>query len=371
VEIKGGHHSLAQAFSLSAYCYHQGKIGTIFIGSSYRKQFRMTPFEKAQSLYEKSMSDSIGVVDLDAIIAWPQDELFVLFAAADQVRRANFSNSVDPCSLMNIKSGGCSEDCAFCSQSGHNHANVAVRDLASVQDIIVAGRAAHEKGLTFCVVSSGRRLQNKEIRTVAGALAELGASGVGELHASLGILTEEEFRLLKAAGVVCYNHNLETSRRYYGRIVTTHAYDDRVATVKAAKRAGLKVCCGGIFGMGETWEDRKSLCWELKCLDVDTIPINFLMPIAGTRLKPPQESPMDFLRIIALFRLAHPHRTIKVCGGRELNLGKLQSLIFLAGANGYVSGDYLTTKGDSIQSDDEMITMLGLVKKHSMENAGN
>jgi biotin synthase len=331
----------------------------------------MTQFEKAQALYEKSMSDSIDESDMDAIISWPNHQLSILFAAADQVRQANFSNSVDPCSLMNIKSGGCSEDCAFCSQSGHNHARVAVRDLAPAQDIIAAGRAASEKGLTFCVVSSGRRLENKEIRTVAGALAELSGAGSRELHASLGILTEEEFRLLKQAGVVCYNHNLETSRRHYGQIVTTHAYDDRVATVKAAKRAGLKVCCGGIFGMGETWEDRKSLCRELKSLDVDTIPINFLMPIAGIRLQPPQESPMDFLRIVALFRLAHPRRTIKVCGGREMNLGKLQSLIFLAGANGYISGDYLTTKGDSVESDDQKLHALGLVKKHSVAHAGN
>ncbi len=186
----------------------------------------------------------------------------------------------------------------------------------------------------------------------------------GELYASLGILSEEEFRLLKDSGVSCYNHNLETSRRYYPSIVSTHAYDDRISTVRAAKKAGLSVCCGGIFGMGETWEDRKALCLELRALDVDTIPINFLNAIPGTRVKPPEESPLEFLKIVSMFRLAHSDKTIKVCGGREKNLGKMQALIFCAGANGYISGDYLTTKGDSVESDDEMIRMLGLVKKH-------
>jgi biotin synthase len=320
----------------------------------------MTCFEKAGTLFDKSISNAIDGQDLDAIIAWPERELSVLFAVADQVRRAHFDNEVDPCALLNVKSGGCSEDCAFCGQSAHNKTAVAVKELSAPEDIIAASRAAEKRQLTFCVVSSGRRLDNSELRKVTDALKRCN----GELHASLGILKEEEFRLLKDAGVVCYNHNLETSRRYYAEIVTTHGYDDRIATVKAAKKAGLAVCCGGIFGMGETWEDRKSLCMEIKKLDVDTIPLNFLMPIAGARLPPPGETPMDFLKIVSMFRLAHPDKTIKVCGGRELNLGKLQSLIFLAGANGYISGDYLTTKGDSVESDDEMIRMLGLVKKH-------
>jgi biotin synthase len=323
----------------------------------------VTSFDTAKTLYDKSMSRTINEADLDAVIAWPDEELSLLFAAADKVRQSFFGSRVDPCALMNIKSGGCSEDCAYCSQSSHNNADVAVKEMAAEDDIVSACSAANEKHLTFCVVSSGRRIDNSELRTVARALSQC----TGELHASLGILKEDEFKFLKDAGVVCYNHNLETSRSYYGKIVTTHGYDDRIATVKAARRAGLKVCCGGIFGMGETWEDRKSLCFELKELDVDTIPINFLMPISGIRLQPPKESPKDFLRIISMFRLAHPDKTIKVCGGRELNLGKLQSLIFCAGANGYISGNYLTTKGDGVESDNEMIRMLGLVKKHETE----
>jgi biotin synthase len=325
----------------------------------------MTPFEKAKLLYDKSMSGSISNAELDTIISWPEHELSVLFAAAEQVRQAHFARNVDPCALMNIKSGGCTEDCAFCGQSAHNKTEVTVKKLADPDEIVKKSREANEKNLTFCVVSSGRKLDKDELRSVTTALKQC----KGELHASLGILSEDDFRLLKESGVVCYNHNLETSRRFYGEIVTTHKYDDRIATVKAAKKAGLRVCCGGIFGMGETWEDRKSLCLELRGLDVDTIPLNFLIPIPGIRVQPPKESPLEFLKIISLFRLAHPDKTIKVCGGREKNLGKMQSLIFYAGANGYISGDYLTTKGDGVESDDEMIRMLGLVKKHEMAEA--
>jgi biotin synthase len=321
----------------------------------------MNSFEKAQALYNKALKKEIKEADLDIVIAWPENEITLLFACADLVRRAFFKNVVDPCALMNIKSGGCGEDCAFCAQSSHNNAAVAVKDLADEKEIIKKCTAAGEKGLTFCVVSSGRRISSGELKTVAAALKKCR----GELHASLGILTEQEFRLLKEAGVSCYNHNLETSRRFYSKIVTTHDYDDRIKTVKAAKKAGLRVCCGGIFGMGETWEDRKALCLELKALDADTIPLNFFNPIPGTRLAPPKESPLEFLRIVSMFRLCHPDKTIKVCGGRQVNLGRLQPLMFCAGASGYISGDYLTTKGDSVESDDEMISMLGLTKKHS------
>jgi len=184
-----------------------------------------------------------------------------------------------------------------------------------------------------------------------------------EKHASLGILDENEFGMLYDAGVVCYNHNLETSRSFYSSIVSTHSYDDRIATVRAAKKAGIKVCCGGIFGLGETWEHRKEFLLELRNLDVDTIPVNFIIPIPGTRISAPKESALDFLKIVSMFRLAMPSKTIKICGGREVHLGQLQSLMFWAGANGYVSGGYLTTPGAGISADDQLINLLGLEKQ--------
>lgn len=318
----------------------------------------MSFFSNAEELYQKSIHKSITGEDLDAIISWPEESISILFACADQVRRYFFGNRVEPCSLMNIKSGGCSEDCSFCSQSSHNTADVSTSDLADPNAIIEQFERSGKSGLDFCVVSSGRKLSTAEIAIVARALKTAHAPA----HASLGILSDEEFALLKDAGVVCYNHNLETSRSFFKNVCTTHAYDDRVATIQRAKKNGLRVCCGGIFGIGESWTDRKSLCLELMALDVDTVPINFFNPIAGTRAKPPTETPLEFLKIVSMFRCALPDKTVKVCGGREFHLGKLQPLIFFAGANGYVSGGYLTTKGDGVDADDRMIEILGLEK---------
>jgi biotin synthase len=318
----------------------------------------MSLFSVADDLFRKSINKSLAGSDLDVIISWPEDSLSILFACADQVRRSYFGNLVEPCSLMNIKSGGCGEDCSFCSQSAHNKAAIDASDLAKPDAIIARFKKARELGLDFCVVSSGRKLSTPEISIVAKALKSVGAPA----HASLGILSDEEFGLLKEAGVVCYNHNLETSRGFFKNVCTTHAFEDRVATVKRAKKSGIRVCCGGIFGIGESWADRKSLCLDLMALDVDTVPINFFNPIAGTRAHSPTEGPLEFLKIVSMFRCALPDKTIKVCGGREYHLGKLQPLIFFAGANGYVSGGYLTTKGDGIDADDGMIEMLGLKK---------
>ena len=316
----------------------------------------MNYFGMAKRLSEKSIAKRISAVDLDLIISWPAEELPLLFGAADAVRRRFFGNQVNPCTLMNVKSGACSEDCAFCSQSAHNATSITVTPLAKPEEIRMQADRAAKLGLPFCVVSSGRRISKKEVSAIAEAIAPTSC----EKHASLGILDADDFVLLKNAGVVCYNHNLETSRSYFSRIVTTHTYDDRVATVKLAKASGMRVCCGGIVGLGESWEQRKEFCLELAALDVDTVPINFLNAIPGTRVSAPRESPLEFLKIVSLFRLALPDKTIKVCGGREKNLGDLQCLIFSAGANGYVTGGYLTTPGAGIEHDDAMIAAMGL-----------
>lgn len=319
-------------------------------------------FTRAEALAAQALADDIEASRLDEIITWPREELPVLFAAADRVRRAFFADQVEPCSLMNIKSGGCAEDCAFCAQSAHNKAKIRVQPLASEEDIVSRFEQARAQAVHFCVVSSGTRLGRPEIEKVAAAIRR--CRGV-EVHASLGILEDEDFRLLREAGVTCYNHNLETSPTYYPSIVTTHDYHERVATVRRAKAAGLRVCCGGIFGLGESWQDRKEMCLALRELDVDTIPLNFFNPVAGTRLPRPAETALDFLKIVALFRLAHPRKVIKVCGGRELHLGKLQGLMFTAGANGYVTGGYLTTPGDGIESDDALIQGMGLMRNRN------
>lgn len=319
----------------------------------------MDYFKIASELYTKALNGGIDTTDMDTVINWPIDKLSILFGATDQVRAHFHKNQVDPCSLMNIKSGGCSEDCAFCAQSGHNKTNVEVRNLATPDEIMARYEHAFKHNLPLCVVSSGRKLSFDEIKMIADTLTKC----KGEKHASLGILTKDEFALLKDAGVRCYNHNLETSRSFFPSIVTTHTWDERASTVRLAKEAGMHVCCGGIFGLGETWAQRKEFCLELKALNVDTIPCNFLNPVKGTRVPAPKETPLDFLKIVCMFRLTMPSKVIKVCGGREYHLGQLQSLIFFAGANGYVSGGYLTTGGAGIDNDDIMIGALGLSKK--------
>ncbi|MCL2219797.1 MAG: biotin synthase BioB [Chitinispirillia bacterium] len=318
----------------------------------------MNYFKLSERLYNDALGSGISEDDMRTVAAWPLNRVTLLFAAADQARRHFYNDGVDPCTLMNIKSGGCGEDCAFCTQSSHNKADVKVQGLAGPDEIVRNCNEAWARGLPFCVVSSGRKLGDGEFRAVIKALIDCGDGG--EKHASLGILGDDEFKALRDAGVACYNHNVETSRSFFGSIVTTHTYDDRINTVKRAKSAGLKVCCGGIFGMGESWEQRIEMCVELRGLGVDTVPINFLNAVPGTRVRPLNESPLELLKIVSLFRLSIPKATIKVCGGREKNLGQLQSLIFHAGANGYITGGYLTTPGAGIDEDDRMIRSLGL-----------
>ena len=321
----------------------------------------MNYFRLSEHLYGQSVKGGISEGDMRTIVDWPLDKIALLFAAADQARRHVFGDDVDPCALMNIKSGGCGEDCAFCSQSGHNDANIKAQPLSDPQEIIRQCKNTWMKGLPFCVVSSGRRLDTRELTTVCEALSSCGDGG--EKHASLGILGEREFGMLREAGVVCYNHNLETSRSFFPQIVSTHAYDDRLATARRAKSAGLRICCGGIFGVGENWDHRIELCMELRGLGVDTIPINFLNAVPGTRVLPLKEPPLELLKIVSLYRLAMPEATVKVCGGREKNLGQLQPLIFHAGANGYITDGYLTTSGAGVEADDAMIDALGLTRR--------
>jgi biotin synthase len=315
-------------------------------------------FQISERLYDSAIVGGISEDDMRIVADWPLDRAALLFAAADQARRYYHDDNADPCTLMNIKSGGCGEDCAFCTQSAHNNADVKIQNLADPSEIIRNCKEAWSKGLPFCVVSSGKKLGADEFNAVARALTDCGDGG--EKHASLGILGDDEFKALRGAGVACYNHNVETSRSFFKNIVTTHTYDDRVGTVRRAKAAGMKVCCGGIFGMGESWGQRIEMCIDLRELGVDTVPINFLNAVPGTRIKPLGEPPLELLKIVSLFRLSIPHATIKVCGGREKNLGQLQPLIFYAGANGYITGGYLTTPGAGIDEDDRMIDALGL-----------
>jgi len=284
-----------------------------------------------------------------------------LMSLASLAREKFKGNEVSLCSIINAKSGMCQEDCAFCSQSMYHQTSAPVYPFVGKEHIVARAKEAKKiQAREFSIVISGYGPE-KEFEEIKTAVQGVRESTDLEPCASLGIMDREKLLALKEAGLKNYHHNLETARSFFSNICTTHSYEEDVQTVRLAKELGFKVCCGGIFGMGETWEQRIEFAYTLKELDVDSIPINFLNPIPGTPLENARNlTPMECLEIITLFRLIMPVKDIFVCGGREVNLRDLQSMIFFAGANGMMIGGYLTTKGRQPDDDLKMISDLGL-----------
>ncbi|GAB4485363.1 MAG: biotin synthase BioB [Thermodesulfovibrionales bacterium] len=298
--------------------------------------------------------------DCLALSALPDSELPEIFGAASRIRDRFRGRSVDLCAIVNAKSGACSEDCAYCAQSGRSSSGVSVFPLLGRRAVLEKAREARDGGARrFCIVTSGRKPSGRDLASIAGMVA--GVRSLGLLPcATLGLLNGEDLRRLKEAGLERYHNNLETSERYFGEICTTHTYRDKVETVRAAQSAGLSVCSGGIFGLGETWDDRIAMAFALRDLRVDSVPINFLTPIRGTRMEARQPlSQPEALRIISLYRFVLPDRQIRVCGGRMQTLGDQAPLVFSAGADGLLTGNYLTTLGRSYGDDLKMIAALG------------
>jgi biotin synthase len=290
------------------------------------------------------------------------DETLDLVAAADEIRRHFKGNKVKLCSIVNAKSGKCTEDCSYCAQSSRHKTKIDVYPMLSHEEMHQKAKKAKDEGTAcFSIVTSGKGISSqKEIDEICLALKKIGGIDIDRC-ASLGILTKDQLKKLKAAGLKKFHHNLETSKSHFGKICTTHKYEDRIATIKAAKEAGLSVCSGGIFGLGESNGQRVELAFTIKELDPDSIPINFLNPIKGTRLEKNRLlEPLEALRIIAMFRFVMPKKDIVICGGREVTLRSLQPLMFSAGANMTLLGNYLTTAGNKPEDDIKMITDLGL-----------
>lgn len=285
-----------------------------------------------------------------------------LFWGATKIREHFKGNRVFTCSIVNAKSGMCSEDCAFCAQSKYHKTNISVYPLLTKQELVEKGMYMAERGANkFSFVTSGKKLSKKEINTICEAAILLTEKTDLKICASLGILDEESALCLKQAKITRYHHNLETAKSFFKNICTTHDYEEDVATLKVAKKVGLEVCSGGIMGLGEKFSHRLELAEFLSHLDVDSIPINFLNPIKGTKLQNmPLLPPMEGLISIAIFRFLNPDKDITICGGREVCLGDFQSWIFLAGANGIMIGNYLTTRGRNIKHDLEMIKQQNL-----------
>jgi len=279
-----------------------------------------------------------------------------LLTRADKVRKEFTGDSLELCSIVNAKSGLCSENCKFCAQSSRHSADISVYPLKGKEEIVKAARRAKEIGAAkFGIVTSGNRLTDKELEKIARAISEIKDKIGIAVCASLGALTQDQLKKLKEAGLTRYHHNIETSPRFYPQIVTTHAFQERLDTVKAAKAAGLEVCSGGIIGMGETWQDRVDMALLLKDLNVDSVPINFLIPIKGTSLESLESiSCEDAIKTICIFRIILEDKVIKIAAGREAILKDSQAMGFTAGANGMLIGGYLTVKGRDIKSDHEL-----------------
>jgi biotin synthase len=285
-----------------------------------------------------------------------------LLSISDNLRKKYKKNTVFTCAIMNAKSGACPENCAFCAQSIHHKTNIKMYPLVSVEKMVREAERMKESGATrFSIVTSGKKPSKKELDRISEAIYKIKEKIGIQTCASLGILDKESAVILKEAGLERYHHNLETSESFFPNICTTHSYKEDIDTVKIAKQIGLKVCSGGIIGLGETWKHRIELALTLRGLNVDSIPINFLNPIPGTRLQNmPLISPFEALKAVAIFRIVNPEKDITVCGGREKVLKEFQDKVFKAGANGIMIGNYLTTKGRSIREDMEMIKEQGL-----------
>jgi biotin synthase len=291
----------------------------------------------------------------------PEEELFCLIPGADRLRRARFGSEIHLCTILNGKSGRCSEDCSFCAQSVFWKTAAPVYGILPEREMIEAGRRAEGSPVNrFSVVTSGRRLPEREVEKVAEALAQLDPARIGTC-ASLGCLERADLEILKRAGVTRYHHNLETAEGFFPKVCTTHSYSERIRTLEEAKAAGLTICSGGIFGLGESDGQVLELALTLRDLRVDAVPLNFLAPIPGTPMEHARFlTPLRCLRIVAIFRYVLPDRDILICGGRETNLGQLHPLLFAFGASGLMTSDYLTTRGRSLAEDLQMLSELGL-----------
>jgi biotin synthase len=313
--------------------------------------------------------ETLGRDDARAILESSDPELLDVLSAAYAVRHHFFGNTVQLFFLMNAKSGLCPEDCGYCSQSKVSDADIPRYNLLSAPKLMEAAKlAAERQSKTFCIVISARGPTEREIDFVCSVVPQIKREYGLNICACLGLLAPEQARRLAAAGVDKVNHNLNTSARYYGEICTTHTYADRVATLAACRSAGLELCSGGIMGMGETHDDLIDMALELRRLEVESIPLNFLNSIEGTPLAATNKlSPRDCLRGLAMMRLLNPSAEIRIAGGREIHLGSLQAMGLYA-ANSMFVGDYLTTKGQLPEADYTMIADLGFVITQGAES---
>ncbi|MBW2185648.1 MAG: biotin synthase BioB [Deltaproteobacteria bacterium] len=282
---------------------------------------------------------------------------------AEAIRRQFCGEQVELCAIVNAKSGRCAENCSFCAQSQHHQTDAPIYPLLGPDQLLEAAKRAEQGGARcFSLVTSGTRvLPGEEIDTLLRAIERIATECDLDPSVSLGFLDEQTATRLVDAGCVTYHHNLETARSFFTNVCTTHDYSHAIDTLTVAQQAGLRVCSGGIFGMGESWAQRIELACTLRDLKIDSVPINFLTPVAGTPLEnQPALSPEDCLTTISLFRYLLPQARISVCGGRQYQLKTRQNEIFKAGASGMMIGDFLTTSGCALSIDHQLLQQAGM-----------
>lgn len=301
---------------------------------------------------EVTREEALGLMDAP---------LEALSQAADQLRKHFCGDRFDLCTIVNGKCGKCSEDCKYCAQSAHYHTGLEESyPLLSTEELVKGAAENKRQGvLRYSIVTSGRKLSDREVDQVCESIRAIREQVGIEVCVSFGLLGEEAFRKLKEAGASRVHCNLESSRRYFPQVCTTHTYDEKIETMKAARQAGLSVCSGGIIGLGETMEDRIDMVLTARELGVTSVPVNLLNPIPGT---PYEHNPIlaedELRRVVAIFRFLIPHGNIRLAGGRGL-LEDKGARCFCSGANAAISGDMLTTAGITVERDLEMLHNLG------------
>jgi biotin synthase len=313
------------------------------------------------SLADKSLQGQIpDRQEMKAVLNAPDEQLPELLSAAFRVRHHYFGKRVQIHVLQNAKSGLCPEDCHYCSQSSVSDAPIDRYPFLSKEKLIAGAQQAKAAGaVRYCIVNSGRGPTNKEIDDIAEAVREIREKVGINICCSLGLMSEEKIQKLKDVGVGRINHNLNTSRQHHPEIVTTHTYDDRIATVENVKHAGVGTCSGGIIGMGENDDDVIDLALTLRAMDIESIPVNFLTSIPKTPFEEKKQlTPQKCLKTLCLFRFVNPSKEIRVAGGREVNLRSLQPLALYPANSIFVNG-YLTTPGQEASDAHRMIEDLG------------
>lgn len=292
----------------------------------------------------------------------PLEELLKI---ARKITHETFSNEVEACSIISAKTGACSENCKYCAQSSHNHAEIECHPILDVETVKKAAYSAKENGASrFAIVTSGRRPSAKDFEIILQMVREISKIEGLTCCASLGILTESQIKQLKDAGLKRFHHNINTSENYHKFICTTHTFEDRINTVKIVQKYGMEVCCGVIIGMGETREDRVDMALTLKELNPESVPMNILCPIKGTPLENYGDKidEEEILKTICIFRIILPNAVLRYAGGRTTRLSEEnQKLGIIAGINSVLVGNYLTTAGSKSEDDKKMLEELGMV----------